>query len=67
MSQESLKQKIMDKCKEEIEWAEANIEEMNLPGNPHNYQEDDKVWLPCWVRAHKNILDLTVNHSEDER
>ena len=43
------------KCDEEIEWAKANIEEMELPGNPHNYAEDDKVYLPCWLMAHKDL------------
>ena len=51
-------QEIIDKCKEEIEWAQANIDEMNLTGNPHNYQDDDNVWLPCWLQAHKDMLDL---------
>ena len=51
-------QKIKEKCEEEIEWAQANIDEMNLPGNPHNYANDDKIWLPCWLKAHKEILDL---------
>ena len=48
----------IEKCKEEIEWAEANIAAMNLPGNPHNYAADDRVYLPCWLKAHQNILDL---------
>ena len=47
--------KLIDKCKEEIEWAQANINEMNEKGN---YAEDDKVWLPCWLKAHKEMLDI---------
>ena len=49
---------ITEKCQEEIEWAQANIKEMELEGNPHNYAEDDKVWLPCWLKAHKGILEI---------
>ena len=57
-------QKIIAKCEEEIEWAQACIDEMNLPDNPHNYQEDDKIWLPCWLKAHKNMLDLIITDAE---
>lgn len=55
--------KMIDKCKEEIKWAQANIDKMNLPGNPHNYQDDDRVWLPCWLKAHKEMLDLITTAS----
>ena len=51
-------QKIIDRCEEEIEWAQANIDEMDMAGNPHNYQEDDRVWLPCWLKAHKEMLEI---------
>jgi len=49
--------KIKKKCEEEIEWAQANIDEMSLPDNPFNYQDNDRVWLPCWLKAHKEMLD----------
>lgn len=55
--------KIINKCKEEIEWAQASIDEMNLPGNPHNYQDDDRVWLPCWLKAHAEMLNLITSAS----
>ena len=51
-------EKVISKCKEEIEWAQTNIDEMNLDGNPHNYQDADRVWLPCWLMAHEGILAL---------
>ena len=57
-------QKVIEKCEEEIKWAQANIDEMNLPDNPSNYCEEDKVWLPCWLKAHKQILDLIINDAE---
>jgi len=50
--------KIKKKCEEEIEWAQANIDEMELPGNPHNYGSDDEIYLPCWKKAHKEIFNL---------
>jgi len=53
--------KIKKKCEEEIAWAQANIDEMELPGNPHNYKADDKIWLPCWLKAHKEIFDLITS------
>ena len=46
---------LREKCKEEIEFAEANIAEMN---NGYPYAEDDKVWLPCWLKAHKEMLKI---------
>jgi hypothetical protein len=55
--------KIIAKCKEEIEWAQSNIDEIGLPGNPHNYQDDDRVWLPCWLKAHTEILSLIISAS----
>jgi len=59
--------KVIDKCKKEIEWAQANIDEMNLPGNPHNYQDDDRVGLPCWLKAHTEILNLITSASPLDR
>lgn len=56
--------KLKKKCEEEIAWAQANIDEMNLPDNPHNYQEDDRTWLPCWLNAHKEMLDLIKEESD---
>ncbi|MFH1428839.1 MAG: hypothetical protein ABIH39_03745 [Candidatus Margulisiibacteriota bacterium] len=55
--------KIKKRCEEEIAWAQANIDEMN---NPYNYQEEDKIWLPCWLKAHKEILDIIANNSNQE-
>lgn len=52
---------IKKKCEEEIMWAQANIDEMNLPGNPHNYCDDDKIYLPCWLKAHKDILEIIIS------
>ena len=52
--------KVIEKCKEEIGWAQANIDEMNLSGNPHNYQNDDRIWFPCWLKAHKEMLDILI-------
>jgi len=46
---------LREKCKEEIEWAEANIVEME-GGYP--YADDDLVWLPCWLKAHKEMLKI---------
>lgn len=49
-------ERVIAKCEEEIDWAQANIDEMNLPGNPHDYKDDDREWFPCWLRAHKAML-----------
>jgi len=46
---------IRQKCKEEIEWAEAELKEMAAG---HEYADDDRVYLPCWVKAHKEMLDI---------
>jgi len=46
---------IRQKCKEEIEWAEAELAEMAAG---HEYADDDRVYLPCWVKAHKEMLDI---------
>ena len=56
-------EKIIEKCKKEIEWAQANIDEMDLPGNPHNYQDDDRIWLLCWLKSHTEILNLVTGAS----
>lgn len=48
-------QRLINKCKEEIEWTQANIEEANELGR---YAGNDEVWLPCWLKAHKEMLDL---------
>ena len=47
---------IRQKCKEEIAWAEANIAIIDDPVN--RYTEEDKVWLPCWLKAHKEMLKI---------
>jgi phenolic acid decarboxylase len=59
---DALIKKIIDKCNGEIEWAEENINEMNLPGNPHNYQEGDRVYFPAWIQAHAELLKLINQH-----
>ena len=51
-------QNLIKHCKDEIEWAQANIDEMGLPGNPHGYQDDDRIYLPCWKDAHSDMLDI---------
>jgi len=53
-------QKLIDKCEEEINWAQANIDEMNEKGG---YAKDDVVWLPCWLKAYKEILDFITSQS----
>jgi len=50
--------KIRKKCEEEIKWAQDCINEMEKEGNPHNYVEEDKIWLPCWLKAHKRMLEF---------
>ena len=47
--------KLMQKCKEEIKWAQENINEMNAIGG---YCDEDKIYLPCWLKAHQEILAL---------
>jgi len=47
---------LIKRCREEIKWAAACIAEMNLPDNPHNYVDDDKIYLPCWLKAHREML-----------
>ena len=49
---------IRQKCKEEIAWAEAELKEMAAG---HEYANDDRVYLPCWLKAHKEILDIIEN------
>ena len=49
---------ILNKCKEEIKWAQDNIDEMNASGS---YYDDDKIWLPCWLKAHQEMLKLITN------
>ncbi len=51
-------EKLIDKCREEIKWAEDCIKDMNEHGG---YVADDKVWLPCWLKAHKQMLKLIPN------
>ena len=51
-------EKLKKKCEEEIKWAQDNIKQMEISGNPHRYQEEDKVWLPCWLKAHQDMLAL---------
>jgi len=58
------RKRVVEECNEEIEWAQANIDEMELEGNPHNYADDDKIWLPCWLRAHKKILELVAQEDK---
>lgn len=59
-------QKIIKRCEKEIEWAQDNIDEMDLPDNPNNYCDDDRVWLPCWLKAHKDMLKLIKRESTIE-
>lgn len=53
-SKEKIEQ-IIAKCIEEIEWAQANMDEIFEIGG---YQELDEVWLPHWLRAHNKILEI---------
>ena len=46
---------IREHCKKEIEWAEAELKEMAAG---HKYADDDKVWLPCWLKAHQEMLKI---------
>jgi len=48
--------KAITKCMEEIEWAKANISKMNISGNPHNYCDADKFYLPHWLKTHEDML-----------
>lgn len=53
-------QKVIDKCKEEIEWAKACIDEYK---SGVEYAEDDKIYLPAWKKAHEDILNF-INSQE---
>ena len=55
--------KIIESCNEEIRWTQANIDEMNLHGNPHNYDDCVEIYVLCWLKAHKKILDI-INKGE---
>ena len=59
-------EKLIKKCNNEIEWSQACIDEMNLPGDPHNYADDDRIWLPCWLKAHKEMLTFVTEGVSDE-
>jgi len=41
-------------CEEEIVWAEVCIKEM---AEKDNYCDDDKVWLPCHLKAYQTIRE----------
>lgn len=58
---------IKKKCKEEIEWAQENIKEMELPGNPSNYTLEDREYLPCWKEAHQGILNIILKKEQEEK
>lgn len=49
-------EKIIARCKEQIRWAVECIVEMETTTI---YTEEDRVWLPCWLKAHLEILALT--------
>jgi hypothetical protein len=53
---------VIEKCNEEIEWAEACLAEMKSGAK---YTEEDKVYLPCWIKAHKQILTLIAEQSHE--
>jgi len=46
---------VIAKCKEEVQWAQDNIDEMNKNGG---YNDEDKVWLPCFLKVHQEILSI---------
>jgi len=50
--------KIKKKCEEEIEWGQANIDEMFLPDNPHRYSSNDGIYFSCWKKAHEEMLNF---------
>ena len=52
-------QRVIDKCREEIEWAQANLDEMNLPETSSDYSDEDRFWFQGWLKAHKGMLELT--------
>ena len=54
-------QGILNKCKEEVEWAQANIDEMN---ENDGYCEEDKTWLPCWLKAHEEMIKFINEEGE---
>ena len=50
--------KVTVKCDEEIKIALGDIEAMNIPGNPHNYQDADIEYPPYLLKAYKEISAL---------
>ncbi|GAH14712.1 unnamed protein product [marine sediment metagenome] len=50
-------QDIIAKCREEIRWAQACLDELE---KGIKYCDDDKIWLPCWLKAHKQILEIAL-------
>jgi len=42
-------------CENEIAWAKESLEKMEAG---FSYNEEDYIYLPCWMRAHELILDL---------
>lgn len=46
---------IADKCKDEIDWAQGNLDDMLVSGE---CDEEDRVWTVGWIDAHRGILDM---------
>ena len=42
---------VIQKCKEEIEWAESCLADTQT-----EYTASDKIFLTCWVKAHQYII-----------
>ena len=55
---EKIMGRVAEKCNEEIKIALGDIEAMNIPGNPHNYQDADIEYLPYLLKAYKEISAL---------
>lgn len=53
-------QKLINKCNEEIEWTQTCIDEMSESmdgyGDMAGYSEEEKIWFPYWLKAHKEML-----------
>ena len=47
---------ITKRCEEEIKWAQGCIDETNE--GKIEYADDDKTYLPCWLKAHTEILKI---------
>lgn len=55
--------KIKKKCEEEITWAQANIDEMELPGN-YKDKDNDLAWFSGWINAHRDILNIITSQAK---